>query len=174
MVELTDAFKTNLIETGKALHGSERRLFMARTVQSLGSGGQRQAENLLGWNRATIRKGMHELQSGITCCDAFAWRGRLRAEERLPNLLADIRDLVVGHSQTDPRFRTQRLYTRLTAEEVRKQLIVQKAYAEAELPAVRTIRTKLNDLGFHLTKVAKCKPKKRSSRPMPSLSGWAN
>jgi hypothetical protein len=27
------------------------------------------------------------------------------------------------------------------------------------------LRTKLNDLGFHLTKVAKCKPKKRSSRP---------
>jgi hypothetical protein len=24
-------------------------------------------------------------------------------------------------------------------------------------------------LGFHLTKVAKCKPKKRSSRPMPFL-----
>jgi hypothetical protein len=30
------------------------------------------------------------------------------------------------------------------------------------------LRTKLNDLGFHLTKVAKCKPKKRSSKPMPS------
>ncbi len=171
MIELTDAFKSNLIETSKALHGPERRLFMARTVQSLGAGGQRQAEAQLGWNRITIRKGMHELCSGITCCDAFAGRGRLRAEERLPHLLPDIRDLVVSQSQTDPRFRTQRLYTRLTAEEVRKQLVVQKAYAEAELPAVRTIRNKLNDLGFHLTKVAKCKPKKRSKRPMPSSSG---
>jgi hypothetical protein len=171
MVELTDAFKANLIETGKALHGAQRRRFLARTVQSFGAGGQRQAEAQLGWNRATIRKGMHELRTGITCCDAFACRGRLRAEERLPNLLADIRDLVVGQSQTDPRFRTQRLYTRLTAEEVRKQLVVQKAYAEAELPAVRTIRNKLNDLGFRLTKVAKCKPKKRSRRPMPSSSG---
>ncbi len=171
MVDLTGAFKDNLIETGKALHGADRRLFMARTVHSFGVGGQRQAETQLGWNRATIRKGIHELRSGIICCDAFACRGRLRVEERLPELLADIRDLVVGQSQTDPRFRTQRLYTRLTAEEVRKQLVVQKAYQEAELPAVRTIRNKLNDLGFHLTKVAKCKPKKRSGRPMPSSSG---
>jgi hypothetical protein len=30
------------------------------------------------------------------------------------------------------------------------------------------LRTKLNDLGFHLTKVAKCKPKKRSNRLTPS------
>src|SRR5205807_1687463 len=108
----------------------------------------------------TIRKGMHELRSGITCCDAFTCRGRLRAEERLPDLLADIRAIVGGQSQTDPRFRTQRLYTRLTAEEVRRQLLVHKGYPEDELPAARTIRNKLNDLGFHLTKVAKCKPKK--------------
>jgi hypothetical protein len=168
MVELTDAFQANLIETAGALAGAQRRLFMARTVQSLGAGGQRQAETQLGWNRTTIRKGMHELRTGITCCDAFAFRGRLRAEERLPNLLADLRDLVVGQSQTDPRFRTQRLYTRLTAEEVRKQLVLQKGYQSDELPAVRTLRNKLNDLGFHLTKVAKCKPKKRSRRRMPS------
>jgi hypothetical protein len=29
------------------------------------------------------------------------------------------------------------------------------------------LRTKLNDLGFHLSKVAKCKPKKRYPRPTP-------
>jgi hypothetical protein len=104
---------------------------------------------------------MHELRSGITCCDAFCCRGRLRAEERLPDLLDDLRDLVQAQSQTDPRFRTQRLYTRLTAEEVRRQLQSQKGYSDDELPHPRTIRRKLNDLGFHLTKVAKCKPKKR-------------
>jgi hypothetical protein len=111
---------------------------------------------------------MHELRSGISCCDAFALRGRARAEERLPNLLADIRDIAKGFSQTDPRFRTQRLYTRLTAEELRRQLIGVKGYTTTALPTPRTLRTKLNDLGFHLTKVAKCKPKKRSSRPTPS------
>lgn len=170
-MELTDSFRMTLMETAETLRGAGRRRFMAQSVQALGPGGQRRAEAELGWNRATIRKGMHELRSGITCWDAFSSRGRFRAEERLPDLLDDIRALVTAQSQTDPRFRTQRLYTRLTAEEVRRQLQVQKHYGAAELPHARTIRRKLNDLGFRLTKVAKCKPKKRSRRRMPSSRG---
>ena len=164
-MELTDGFKNTLIETARTLRGHERRLFMARTVRSLGDGGQRRAETEFGWSRVTIRKGMHELRSGITCCDAFSFRGRTRAEEKLPNLLDDIRDIAKGFSQTDPQFRNRRLYTRLTAEELRRQLTEQKGYPATELPTPRTLRTKLNDLGFHLTKVAKCKPKKRSRKP---------
>lgn len=167
-MELTDGFKGSIVETARSLRGPQRRLFMARTVKSLGNGGQRRAEAEFGWNRVTIRKGMHELRSGITCCDAFAARGRARTEEKLPDLLSDIQDIAKGFSQTDPQFRNRRLYTRLTAEELRRQLIEQKGYKTAKLPTPRTLRTKLNDLGFHLTKVAKCKPKKRSNRPMPS------
>src|SRR5271170_14148 len=169
MIELNEAFKMTLIETAKDLHGAERRLFMARTVRAMGEGGQRRAEEELGWNRVTIRKGMHELTSGVICCDNFSARGRLLAEERLPNLLIDIKDIVTSQSQSDPRFRTLRLYTRLTAEEVRRQLIATKGYSDGELPKPRTIRSKLNDLGFHPTKVIKCLPKKRSSRPTLSL-----
>lgn len=167
-MELTDGFKVNIIETARVLRGHERRLFMARTVHALGSGGQRRAETEFGWSRVTIRKGVHELRSGIACCDALALRGRARAEEKLPRLLDDIRNITKGFSQTDPQFRNRRLYTRLTAEELRRQLIEQKGYQTVELPTPRTLRTKLNDLGFHLTKVAKCKPKKRSSKPMRS------
>jgi hypothetical protein len=170
MIELNEAFKMTLIETAKDLHGAERRLFMARTVRAMGEGGQRRAEEELGWNRVTIRKGMHELTSGVICCDNFSARGRLLAEERLPNLLIDIKDIVTSQSQSDPRFRTLRLYTRLTTEEVRRQLIATKGYSDGELPKPRTIRSKLNDLGFHPTKVIKCLPKKRSSRPTPSLT----
>ena len=170
-MELTDAFKANLIETARALRGHQRRLFLARTVESFGPGGQRFAETELGWSRVTIRKGMHELRSGFPCQDAFSDRGRLRAEELLPHLFDDIREIAQQFSQTDPPFRTRRLYTRLTAEELRRQLISQKGYTTTDLPTPRTLRTKLNTLGFHLTKVAKCKPKKRSRKPMPS-SQW--
>jgi hypothetical protein len=157
---LDEAFKTTLIETAKVLPGAQRRLFMARAVRALGRGGQRRAEAELGWSRVTVRKGMAELDSGITCRDAFSSRGRLRAEERLPNLLADIKDVVTAQSQADPRFRTLRLYTRLTAEEVRRQLVAGKGYRASDLPCVRTIRNKLDDLGFTLRKVLKCQPKK--------------
>ena len=99
---------------------------MAQVVKLLGKGGQRRAERELNWNRGTIRKGRHELESGLACIDAFSARGRKRAEEHLPNLLEDIKAIADEQSQADPTFKTTRLYTRITAKEVRKQLILQK------------------------------------------------
>ncbi len=157
-----------LIDTARTLRGSQKRLFMARTVQAMGRGGQIWAEAHLGWNRETIRKGMHELRTGMTCVDAFHCRRRKPAEEHLPGLLDDIRAIADGQSQADPRFQTNRLFTRISAAEVRRQLIATKGYTDAELPTQQTINTKLNLLGYCLTKVAKCRPQKKSSRPMPS------
>lgn len=164
-MELTDSLKALFRETATTLKGSARRLFMARTVKELGSGGQRRAERELGWNRETIRKGLHELERGVTCLDNFSARGRKPAEAHLPDLLTDIAALVDSQSQTDPQFRTQRLYTRLDAAEVRRQLILQKGYTDAHLPTVQTIMTKLNGLGYYPQKVAKSEPKKRSPKP---------
>ncbi len=173
-MELTDELKSLLIETTRQLKGSARRLFQARTVKALGSGGASLAERELGWNRKTIRKGIHEVESGITCLDAFDARGRKRAEDHLPNLLRDIRAIVDGQSQTDPQFKTKRLYTRLTATEVRRQLIAQKGYADEELPTATTIATKLNAMGYYPSKVAKSKPKKSLRPLMPSSSSSAS
>ena len=160
-MELTSSLKSLFMESANSLKGSARRLFMARTVQSLGKGGQRLAQQELGWCRDTIRKGMHELRTGITCCDAFALRGEKPCEVLLPSLLDDIRDIVDGQSQTDPQFRNNRLYTRLTAQEVRRQLIAQKDYTDAQLPKAETIGKKLNLMGYHPKKVRKSLPKKR-------------
>lgn len=167
-MELTDSIKTLLITTAKALTGSARRRFMARTVKELGPGGQQRAARALGWGRMTIRKGMRELDSGIACIDAVGLRGRKRAEDHLPNLLTDIQALVDGQSQTDPHFRTNRLYTRLTAAEVRRQLIAQKGYTDAALPTAATISAKLNALGYYPQTVAKSRPQKKSQKPMLS------
>jgi hypothetical protein len=160
-----------LIDAAEALKGSQRRLFMARTVQAMGRGGQRWALEHLGWCRDTIRKGTHELRSGMTCVDAFHCRRRKPAEAHLPRLLDDIRDIVDGQCQADPKFQTKRLFIRISAAEVRRRLIARKAYTDAELPTQQTINTKLNMLGYRLTKVAKCRPQKESRRPMPSSSG---
>jgi len=159
-MELTDSLKTMLIETARSLKGSARRLFMARTVNELGYAGQQRAARELGWGRMTIRKGLRELDSGLVCLDAYALRGRKRAEDHLPNLLTDIKAIVDRQSQADPQFRTQRLYTRLTAAEVRRQLIAQKGYTDTQLPTAETIGAKLNALGYYPQKVAKSQPKK--------------
>jgi Rhodopirellula transposase DDE domain len=106
----------------------------------------------------------------MTCVDAFSCRRRKPAEEHLPRLLDDIRSIADGQSQADPKFQTNRLFTRISAVEVRRQLIATKGYTDAELPTPQTINKKLSMLGFRLTKVAKSRPQKKSSRPTPSLS----
>ena len=134
---------------------------MGNVVDLLGWGGQSFAEQSLGWNRCTIRKGQAEFQSGQVIEERFEQRGRRRAEERLPNLLNAIRSIVEPSGQTDPTFRSIRIYSPLSAEEVRLRLISQCGYNDAELPCTRTLRTKLNDLGYRLRKVRKCRPLKK-------------
>jgi hypothetical protein len=159
-MELTPEEKALHSKTVQVLKGSERRMYMARVVKMWGRGGQAQAERELGWNRRTIRKGLRELETG-PIQDNFAARGRKRVETRLPKLRDDIRAIVDGQSQTDPTFQSQRLYTRLTAKEVRQQLIEGKGYIDAELPSEETIRVRINDLGYGLRPVRKSQPKKR-------------
>lgn len=103
-MELTESSRKMLVETSKTLKGVERRLFMARTVRSFGVVGQRMAERELGWSRVTVRKAMHELESGIRCKDAYCLRGRKRFEEHVPRLLDDIRDLRTAKARRIPRF----------------------------------------------------------------------
>lgn len=161
-MELTDELKATYLETAQALKGSDRRVFMARIVKALGAGGQSRAARELGWCRDTIRKGRREVDRGQRLEDNFGARGRKQAEEKLPDLLADIGSIVDGQSQTDPTFQSVRLYTRLSAAEVRRQLIRQQGYADEELPTEETIRVKLNQLGYTLRAVQKSRPQKNS------------
>lgn len=130
---------------------------MAKVVRELGPGGQRQAEQDLKWNRGTIRKGLHELDHG-PIPDAFDQRGRKPTEDRLPHLLTDIRAIVDPQTQADPGLQSRRLYTRISAAEVRRQLIMQKGYSDEALPSEEVIRQRLNRLGYRLRRVAKTKP----------------
>lgn len=81
-------------------------------------------------------------------------------ETRLPNLLKDLKSIVDSQSQTDPSFKSNRLYTRLSVAEICYQLMEQKGYSVKELPCNETIRSRLKDLGYYPKKVAKTKPKK--------------
>ena len=90
--------------------------------------------------------------------------------KRVPKTDAIFDELKRVNPQADPKYQTNRLFTRISAAEVRRQLIATKGYTDAELPTQQTINKKLNLLGYCLTKVAKCRPQKKSPRPTPSLS----
>jgi len=169
IAESVESLRSALRDAARSLKGHAKRLFMARTVKNVFGGVSYRAEQELGWNRGTLRKGLHELESGIECVDGRRGAtGRKPAEAHLPNLLTDIRDLVDSQSQTDARFRTQRLYTRMSAAEARRQLQETKGYREDELPSEETLRCKLNMLGFHPVRVQKTQVKKSSRKPTPS------
>jgi len=161
IIQLNENLKSLYIKAARKLKGSDRRQFMAEVVKNLGIGGQTLAEREMGWNRRTIRKGMKELESGQPIIDRYASSGRKRVETKLPNLIEDIKSLVDPQSQTDPSFKSTRLYTRVTSSEVRRQLIKQKGYSDEELPSSETIRRRLNDLGYTLKRVLKAKPIKK-------------
>jgi transposase len=154
-------------QTADAFSGAQRRRYMADAVARLGLS-QRQAQRYFGWGRDTLRKAQHEARSAITCHDATSRRGRKPAEFHLPRLLDDLRAFAQDHGQADPTLQTTRLYCRLSAAEVRRQLIERKGYTDEQLPSVQTIGVKLNALGFRLRKVAKCRPQKKSRKPTPS------
>ena len=154
-MKVSQAEKEMYIETAKQLKGHARRLYMARVVKALGRGGQWFASQEFGWDRNTIRKGTRELETGFMCYDNYAARGRQRAEERLPQLLNDLRAIADQHSQADPKFQSRRLYLRLSAASVRQQLIEQKGYTDEQLPSAEVIRQRLNALGYSLKRVKK-------------------
>lgn len=158
-LELTPEVKKTIQVAVGLLKGAARRLFMASVVAQMGRGGQSFAAQELGWNRDLIRKGLHELNSGMTCVDAFSSRGRKRWEDRQPGLTQDVRAIVDAQCQTDPTFRMTRLYRRITAKEVRRhQLLEDKGFAPDQVPCERSMRDLLATLGFYPRKVVKSKP----------------
>lgn len=159
-MRLTNEFKAMLNETCATLQGYVRRHFMAEIVKTVFGGKPSHAEQELGWNRVTLRKALRELEGEFCYVDQYHQRGRKKSEDHLPNLLDDLRAIADSQSQTDPTFQTQRLYTRLSAAEVRRQLIRQKGYCDDELPTAATISRKLNALGYRLRAVQKSRPQK--------------
>ena len=142
-------------------------MYMASVVLQMGKGRQRRAAEELGWNRGVIRKGQHELRSGIVCVDDFGSRGRKSFEDHQPNLNKDIREIANAASQTYPTFRTTQLYRRLTAGELRRQLLEEKGYHPDQVPSERTLCRMLTEKGFSPRKVAKSKPKRKIKETLP-------
>jgi len=142
------------------LKGSARRMYLVQLALDLGDGGKSLVSRELGISRQTLRKGIREVESGEAQVDNFQARGRKPLEETNPGMLEHIREIIDGASQIDPKFTSTRLYTRLSAKEVRKQLL-KRGYTEEELPTNQTIFNKMVSLGYKRKKVSKTKPKKK-------------
>ena len=136
----TECLDALICSGARRLAGYQRRLFMAEVATKLCEGSARQAERRFGWGRETVLKGLHETRQGMRCLENFVARGRLRSEEKDPQLAADIRAIVEPHTYADPELKSSRRYTNLSAAEVRQ------AFESGRGPAVRKVSSSSADL----------------------------
>ena len=151
-MSLTEPVKDTLRDAAKKLTGHRKRAFMAKVANDYFDGSARKVETHLGWSRKAVQLGLHERRTGITCIDNYRARGRHSSETHLPNLVADIKALVDGDAQADPKFQTTFCYMRVSARAVREALIEHKGYENDELPTRQTIGNVLNRIGYRLKK----------------------
>jgi hypothetical protein len=158
---LTKEVIASFKDAARKLTGPKRRAFEAQVTFDYLDGNIWNAEKVFGWSHHTVALGLNELRTGITCLDNFSARGNRKTEAKSPELEADIRALAEPESQTDPKFQSPFLYTRMTAKAVRRALIDQKGWTDEGLPHVNTIGEILNRLGIKLRPVQKTKPLKK-------------
>lgn len=103
---LENKVKATIRDAASKLNGPDKRAFMAKVTKDYFEGSARKAKTYLGWNTDTVKRGLQELEKGIVCVDNYQARGRKKTEEIRPNLEADMRNLVDGHAQADPKFKS--------------------------------------------------------------------
>ena len=99
MEPLSEQVLKTIRDAAGLLTGPKRRRFQAQVTTDYLDGSARQAERVFGWGREAVQLGLHELRTGLTCCDRFTARGRHATEEDHPQLAQDIRDLVEGRER---------------------------------------------------------------------------
>ncbi len=144
--------KSTLQDAASKLTGPKKRAFMAKVAEDYFAGSARQAETQLGWGRQTVQLGLHERRVGVTCVDHYRGRGRHQTETQQPALRDDIRALVDGQAQADPKFQSTLYYVKVSAQSVRDALIAEKGYVEADFPCRQTMGNILNRIGYRLKK----------------------
>ena len=152
--------------SAKQVTGQQRRTFLALVCKQLCDGSARKAEERFGWGREAVARGLKEESGQTINKPTVVRRSDLRSEVRNPQLAVDIRLIVEPHTQTDPELKSTRLYSNLSAGEVRAAL-VEKGYSGSQLPSERTLRDILNRMKYRLKRIQKGKPLKKNELTSP-------
>ena len=125
---------------------------MAKVTKDYFNGSPRNAETHMGWSRKAVQRGLEEMKRGKIIVNEVETRGRKKTEEKLPNIVKDIEDLIEGESQADPKFQSTFAYVKLSGRTLREKLIEEKGYRQEELPSRQNLGDVLNRMGYRLKK----------------------
>ena len=132
-MELTDSLKTLFIETAVSLKGSDRRLFMAALSNSSAPAASDEPNASWAGTASPFEKACMNSTVASSVSMPFQLAAENGPKSTYPTCSMTC-DIVDGQSQTDPQFRSKRLYTRFSATEVRRQLIAKKAIKTLNCP----------------------------------------
>ena len=152
----------------KTLTGARRRMFQARITTQYFQGNTRAVETTFGWGRNNVALALQEAATGLTCLGAHSRSGQRPWELRFPDAAAKVRTLGESLGQQDATFKSNRIYTRLTAAAAILHLEAE-ALPKEQIPKPSAMNNILNRMGFKLRRILKCKPKKKFRRRTPSL-----
>jgi hypothetical protein len=145
------------------LKGAFKRTFQAEVCLQLCDGVPRKAEQRFGWSRKAVAKGLTERElkpEQLAAVKSNNYK-KQRSEEANPQLAIDIRLIVEPHTHSDPELKSERVYTNLSAKEVR-QALLNRGYQERDVPRERTLRDILNRMNYRLKRIQKGKPLKKT------------
>ena len=145
-----------------------RRSAMGDVALVLLEGKHRVAEDVFGWGRSVVQVGINEFRTGMLCVNDISLRIKPKAEEKKPELLTEIHNIMEPHSEAESHLRTTLLYTNMTAKAVHDALVA-KGWPVESLPTVRTISNILTRHNYRLRTVAKTKVQKKQQKPAQSL-----
>ena len=111
-----NSFINTLKKASKNIKGPKRRIFMPEVTRDHFSGNTRNAERFLGGGRETIKKGLHELESGLIYFDAYSSRGNKRFEDKDPKLKELIRAIGERKTLADLSLKSRLIYNKITAK----------------------------------------------------------
>lgn len=86
---------------------------------------------------------------------SLEFRGRKKVEEKNPNLIPQIREILNMYEKVDPHFKSETLFVDITLDNLRKELIAKYNYTDKTCPCKSTLLRILNDLEYKIKKVAK-------------------
>lgn len=121
----------------------------------------KQAQIIFNVSYRYVKKCLEEYKIKKEIKPQIETRGRKSVKVKYPNLANDIKSVIDNFSQTDPQFKSEKMYVRLTINQIIQLLIDTGKYKEDTLPKRSTMGNFLNKLGYNLKKVKKAKPKKK-------------
>ena len=162
MTKLTTQSLKSFKSALKKLTGYRKRIFAAELSKEYFDSSPRKTESYLGVKRTMVEKGLKELETGIAYKDRYQERGRKKTEKIHTKLLNDIEEITNREGQADPKFQTTLIYIKISARNIREELINKKNYSKNDF-SQGTLNNVLNRNGYKLKKVQKSKPLKKNT-----------